>query len=267
MTVREMFSLALILLVGLLVNRCAHLSGGQQVRLTRFPADSWRVHRLIDDSRHRGTVRRAERGVEEATDNIGEAWEGAERELDRLAAAAKVAPAALPAAAIYVLVLKPEQAQALEVKAPPPHLRLSWTGQASQVRVEIPYSAEDEAVDLVAVKPGEPTVTFRAPLESARLAMPQSISELHLAKPYEITLRGGPEALDIAVRRGDGAALERKDGTLLLATDAWEVTAEGVTGDVRMLDRRGRVLQRLEAGKQTTASESSNTHRQEGDDR
>jgi len=326
MTVREMFGLVLVLLLGLLLNRCAHLSAGQQVQFTRLPSFHWRVHRATGDVQRKHVKREVERAleqaagqfenameeagrsIEEAAEQVGEAWEevGREKHLQQgLEEAAEEFEGVMEeagrsieeaaeevgdvweemgremdkttdkdaderkvrthsASTVYVLSLGSFAPQKMTVTDPPSHLALRWSDGEPAVRVEIAPGENNEEAAVVITKPREPTVSFDPPPERARIAVPSSISGLYLGQPYDLTLKGEPEKLEVRQHGRGEISLVRTGGTLVLSTNNWELTVEEAGGEVRMLDRRGRLLRSLAAGEEVPASESENARHSEG---
>jgi len=282
-----MFGLVLILLLGLLVNRCAHLSAGQQVQLLRLPQVQWRVHRAARDVQGQRALREAERTLEQAAEQLERALEGAGRNIEKAVENAGEAGEEVgramegiadrdgdkarkrtrhPASTVYVLLLGAFAPQEMTIANPPSHLELQWSDGESQVRVETSGREGFEAPAAILNEPRKPKVSFAAPLERARIAFPPSIAELRLEEPYGITLQGGTEKLDIRLHDRAEVSLTRAAGTLTLATDEWALAVQGANGEVRMLDRRGRLLRSLAAGEEASAPEAANARDSKGGD-
>jgi len=250
MTVREMFGLMLILLVGLLVNRCAHLSGGQQLHYARYGISRSPSNSVQIRIGQHGAKRQKERSREQP----GDAWRLIEPEEVTPQLKREGGGKSSLRSTVHVLVLS-EATQEVEIEAPPPHLVLSWAGRQRQVRVETARSKHGEGVVVTLTSPARAVIAFRTTSDSARLALPEDISELTLEEPYGITLRPTKEGYDAVTRRKGGISLRRDDGNLILSTQEWELIVEDVTGEVRMLSTRGRLLQRLAPSEDADAAD------------
>lgn len=258
MTVRDFMMLALILVVGLMFNRCVFegkpayrlddrskriiIHNGQSLEESLDRLDK-RMNKLGEDMERRGEEleKRLERQSEELDKTMEKAGETLEKSLKGADSGKKTAPSSV------TITRNLREGAPLHLVLPSTCTKttVEWGGQSGkQWRISLTGDGEVDAPDITTDKEkGFTAISFgeRKP-ETVELALP--------ARPFRLTIKE-PDFIDVELLDGELALrlgrignvkAVREGDSLTLSGKGWTVALTGIEPPVRAVDSVGRVL-------------------------